>query len=229
MATKEELPQRQPRRRGRSLLYIIAAVIGIVVIALAIGLGVGLTRRHQNNDDTDNNNNNNNDAGSSNTSTSPPSSSPTSSPDPNDPMGNVTSAVTPYAHGVWQPPVNATWQIVLLNPLQIDLTSNYITPNVDVWDIDMFTNKPETINHLHQLGKRVICYFSAGSYEPGRPDSNQFLESDKGNVLKGWEEERWLNINSDNVRKIMANRIKLAHQMGCDAIDPDNVDGYVCP
>lgn len=48
-----------------------------------------------------------------------------------------------------------------------------------------------------------------------------------GNPLDGWPNEKWLNINSANVRSIMTKRIQLASSMGCDAVDPDNVDGYV--
>lgn len=66
------------------------------------------------------------------------------------------------------------------------------------------------------------------SYEPYRPDSKQFKSDDMGSVMEGWEDEKWLKTNSANVRKIMAARIALAATKGCDAIDPDNVDGYVC-
>jgi hypothetical protein len=46
-------------------------------------------------------------------------------------------------------------------------------------------------------------------------------------VLIGWEKEKWLNLNSDNVRQIMAKRLELAAEKGCDAVDPDNMDAYV--
>jgi hypothetical protein len=88
---------------------------------------------------------------------------------------------------------------------------------------------PSAIAALHTAGKKVICYFSAGSYEDGRPDSGQFKASDKGKELDGWPGEYWLNTKSTNVQNIMSNRIALAAKMGCDAIDPDNVDAYVSP
>lgn len=72
----------------------------------------------------------------------------------------------------------------------------------------------------------MICYFSAGSYEPYRPDSSVFLPSDLGADLDGWPDEKWLDIRSANVRSIMAARIQLAASKGCDAVDPDNVDGF---
>ena len=39
--------------------------------------------------------------------------------------------------------------------------------------------------------------------------------------------EKWLDLNSENVRRIMSKRIELAAEKGFDAIDPDNIDGYV--
>ena len=80
-----------------------------------------------------------------------------------------------------------------------------------------------TINTLKRLNKTVICYFSGGTYEPGRPDSNLFASADMGLRLLEWPSEKWLKISNPNVRRIMADRIKLAHDKGCDAIDPDNV------
>lgn len=62
----------------------------------------------------------------------------------------------------WQPAVNATWQIVLLNPLKMDLSRPAVTPDVDVYDIDLFDNTDNgtstaTIDALHRIGKKVVC------------------------------------------------------------------------
>ncbi|KAM7186128.1 Glycoside hydrolase superfamily [Naviculisporaceae sp. PSN 640] len=129
---------------------------------------------------------------------------------------------------VWQPAVNTTWQIILSQELNIDNANPSVTPDVEVFDIDMFLHQNTTvIDSLHKLNKKVICYFSAGSYEPYRPDSYKFQDSDMGNDLNGWPDEKWLNISSPHVREIMADRIVIAASMGCDAIDPDNMDGYL--
>jgi hypothetical protein len=134
---------------------------------------------------------------------------------------------TPANLKIWKPTVGQTWQIVLLQPITLDPAATSVTPNVDIYDIDLFTNNQSTIDALHRMGKKVICYFSAGSYEPNRPDSNQFKEKDQGKGLEGWPGERWLKLDSANVRNIMSKRIDLAAQKKCDAIDPDNVDGFV--
>jgi hypothetical protein len=133
---------------------------------------------------------------------------------------------TPASAKVWTPKVGQSWQIVLISPIKIDPDATSIEPDVDIYDIDLFTNPQSTIDTLHRLGKKVICYFSAGSFEPNRPDSGEFKESDMGRGLDGWPGERWLALNSANVRSIMSKRIDLAAQKKCDAIDPDNVDAF---
>jgi hypothetical protein len=77
------------------------------------------------------------------------------------------------------------------------------------------------------LGKKVICYFSAGSYESWRSDAKDFSNGDLGNNLDDWPGEKWLKLSSENVRGIMKKRVALAREKRCDAVDPDNVDGYV--
>ncbi|OCL07905.1 glycoside hydrolase family 114 protein, partial [Glonium stellatum] len=99
-------------------------------------------------------------------------------------------------------------------------------PDAPVFDVDMHDTDIQTIAGLKTLGKIVVCYFSAGTYEPWRDDAGSFLPSDLGLALEGWPDERWLKLSSPNVRSIMTARIKRAAGKGCDAIDPDNTDGY---
>lgn len=90
----------------------------------------------------------------------------------------------------------------------------------------MFDNPASTIDELHSLGRKVICYFSAGSYEDWRPDAKSFVDGDYASPLDGWEGENWINTKSANVRKIMTARLELAKSKGCDGVDPDNIDAY---
>jgi hypothetical protein len=119
----------------------------------------------------------------------------------------------------WTPQVSDSWQWQLSGAIN----TSY---DVDVYDIDLFENSAATIQGLHDDGRRVVCYFSAGSYENYRPDSSEFDEAVLGNTLDGWPDERWLDIRSTDVRDIMKARLDLAVQKGCDAVEPDNVDGY---
>ncbi|PWY73155.1 hypothetical protein BO94DRAFT_627669 [Aspergillus sclerotioniger CBS 115572] len=123
---------------------------------------------------------------------------------------------------IWHPPINSTWQIILPTPL----TPRAITPTYQIYDIDLFINDEPIITTLHKSSHKVICYFSAGSYEPHRPDSAHFHASDKGNALPGWDTERWLDTRSPNVRSIMQARLDRAAALGCDGVDPDNVDAF---
>lgn len=127
----------------------------------------------------------------------------------------------------WLPRVHDAWQIVLSDPIKLSANASSITPNVEIFDIDLFENPKSTVDTLHKLDKKAIAYFSAGSYEPGRPDSKDFKPADLGKSMDGWPKEKWLDIRSENVRRIMSQRIELAAQKGFDAVDPDNVDAYV--
>lgn len=136
----------------------------------------------------------------------------------------------PTVRDVWQPAVGAKFDITLNGKVDIS------TVKADIFDLDLFENTGNTvdlnkvdtskIDALHNAGVKVICYFSGGSYEDWRPDVKSFKSSDLGNGLDGWEGENWLNLKSDNVAAIMKQRIAVAAAAGCDAIDPDNMDGY---
>lgn len=139
------------------------------------------------------------------TPTLSPGSTPTPTPSP--------------AGGVWKPALNTSWQWQLNGTLDTSL-------NVAMYDIDLFDNSSSEIVSLKNSGKKVICYYSAGSWENWRPDAGQFPDSVKGNN-NGWPGEKWLDIRRlDVLGPIMSARIDLAKQKGCDGVEPDNVDGY---
>jgi hypothetical protein len=120
----------------------------------------------------------------------------------------------------WRPVPGMSWQIQYSGKPNAAL-------NVQVYNIDLFDTPASTIAQLHADGKKAVCYFSAGSVERWRADARRFPRSTKGRNLKGWAGEKWLDIRRlDILMPIMADRIALAAQKGCDAVDPDNVDGY---
>lgn len=133
----------------------------------------------------------------------------------------------PNRTSIWKPAVGTSWQIILQKAIKLS-NDGAVTPDTEVYDLDVFDNDAETFAKLNSSGIKVICYFSAGSYEDWRDDKGKFEQSDMGKPLDGWPGERWLNVSSPKVRSIMKDRIKLAASKGCLAIDPDNVDGYVC-
>jgi endo-alpha-1,4-polygalactosaminidase (GH114 family) len=176
---------------------IVGALILLVLVAVAVGLGVGLTLGGGGGGS---------DNGGSGGNGNPPGP-------PISPNGTIPA-------GIWKPVAGTTWNYELLN------TVNDTSADAEVWDIDLVNNNQTVIDSLHSAGKRVLCYFSAGSYENWRPDKDEFKDSDLGKDLHGWEGERWLNTNSENVRKIMQERLDLAVQKKCDGVEPDNVDAY---
>ena len=136
-------------------------------------------------------------------------------------LGNTTTAGAPSSTAsLWQPAVGTKWQIVLQAPI------NETEIDVPVYDIDLFDGTTSIISWAQGKGRKVICYFSAGSYEDWRPDSASFKPEDYGNGLEGWEGEYWLNTSSANARNIMLARLDQAAKKGCDGVDPDNIDGY---
>ncbi len=131
-----------------------------------------------------------------------------------------TLALPPEYNVTWyKPTTDTSWQWQLTGTIN----SSY---NVDVYDIDLFETSKETIEALQSDGKKVICYFSAGSFEDWREDKDEFPIEALGNDLDGWDGEKWLDIRNLKVREIMENRLDLAKSKGCDGVEPDNIDGY---
>ncbi len=164
----------------------------------------------------------------SKTTVTPTSSTSTVSPTAVTAIAGASSATSLIASAAgagstasyWKPVAGTTWQIELS-----DVVSDF-TYAADVFDVDLFDTPTSTINTLHGNGKKVICYFSAGTYEDWRSDASSFTSADKGSTVDGWAGEWWLQTKSTNVRNIMTARIQLALTKGCDGVDPDNVDGY---
>ena len=120
----------------------------------------------------------------------------------------------------WKPVPGTHWQIQLSGTIDTSF-------DVQMYDVDLFDAPQATIDLLHSQGRKVVCYYSAGSWEDWRPDAGDFPTDVLGNDLEGWLGEKWLDIRRlDVLAPIMSARLDLAVQKGCDGVDPDNVDGY---
>ena len=111
----------------------------------------------------------------------------------------------------------------------ISLSKPGIAPQAGIsnYEIDLFDVPQPTIDSLHAADGYVICYFSAGTFEDWRPDAARFPESVLGRDNVGWPGERWLDIRQREIlAPIFGARLDLAVQKHCDAVDPDNVDGF---
>ena len=79
----------------------------------------------------------------------------------------------------WTPGPGVTWQIQLLGDLDIGR-------DVAVYDVDLLDTAQPTIDRLHADGRRVVCYFSAGSHEDWRTDAADYPAVVLGLPLEGW-------------------------------------------
>lgn len=144
---------------------------------------------------------------SSSATTPTPTPTPTPAPTP-----------TPTA-GLYIPAQKTTWQWQLTGTIDQSV-------DAEMFDIDLWDTPAATIASLKQKGKKVICYYSAGSYENWRPDAQDFPTSVLGKS-NGWAGEKWLDIrNLAALGPIMEKRMDMAKAKGCDGLEPDNVDGY---
>ncbi len=119
----------------------------------------------------------------------------------------------------WRPAVEDTWQW----QLQGELNTGY---DVDVYDVDVLDTSAETIADLHGDGRRVVCYFSAGTWESFRDDADAYPDDVMGAPVEGFADERWLDVRDDAVRAVATDRLDLAREKRCDGVEPDNVDGW---
>jgi hypothetical protein len=120
----------------------------------------------------------------------------------------------------WQPEPGTSWQWQLTG----DIDTTY---DVDMYDLDLYLIQKEQIEKLHAQHRVVICYFSAGSWENWRADADDFPETVIGRPLEEWPDESWLDVRQiDALTPFMEARLDLAVALGCDGVEPDNVDGY---
>lgn len=149
---------------------------------------------------------------------------PAMSPTQPVPSGGATGPLpaAPPTPGHWQPAKGMSWQ------WQLDGEPIDTSVDAQVYDVDLFETPADTVRQLHDQGRKVICYFSAGSWEPYRPDAGDYPESVKGGAIEGWPDERWLDIRQlDVLRPLIAARLDLCAAKGADGAEPDWMDSYV--
>jgi hypothetical protein len=120
----------------------------------------------------------------------------------------------------WQPSGELTWQMQFSGRIDKSVKA-------DAYDIDAFESSATVVAKLHGLGRHVVCYIDAGSWENFRPDANRYPASVKGRVMDGWPAERWLDIRQiDVLGPILDDRLAMCAAKGFDGVEFDNVDGY---
>lgn len=157
--------------------------------------------------------------------------------------GHITVTTAKVTTTWAKPAATAAFQVVLKNSIEVRPEAG-----IDVYDIDL-DSSPATFRALQDAKKYIVCYFSAGTSEVYRKDVGCFnhkmgsQDYGKGyssllihyvvrichegcNFGGEFPDEFWLNTTSPKVRRIMQSRIQYAKDQGCNAIDPDNMDGY---
>jgi len=128
----------------------------------------------------------------------------------------------------WRPKIGQKIQVILdRRVVKLDPDEPLVPGNAEIFDVDLFDTPKETFDVLHAKGKRILCYFSGGGSESWRPDYKSIKKSDMGDDMPKWPGEKYLNLRSPTVWKFMQNRVKMAYNKGCDAIDPDNVGKFM--
>jgi hypothetical protein len=94
------------------------------------------------------------------------------------------------------------------------------------------------VSAIHTDGDHVLCYVSAGTYEPFRPDAQSYVDFDQacgncliGKPVAGFRDEHWLDIRDDQGQRTfilskLAARVDRCKADGFDAVEFDNVEGY---
>lgn len=122
--------------------------------------------------------------------------------------------------GWYKPQAGTSWQWQLSGTVN----TGY---DVDVYDIDLVDTSQSKIDTIHGKGAKVICYFSAGTWEDYRDDADEFPQVVIGKTLEDWPDEKWLDVSEyEKFSAVMEARLDLAVDKKCDGVEPDNVDGY---
>lgn len=117
-------------------------------------------------------------------------------------------------------PPGLTWQIQLSGKVDTSVKAQ-------VFDIDLLTNSRFMVRSLRSKGRRVLCYFSAGTNESFRSRSQQYPASTRGNALTDYPDEQWLDIRRiARLRPLIERRLDSCKRSGFVGADFDNVDGY---
>lgn len=74
----------------------------------------------------------------------------------------------------------------------------------------------------------MICYFNGGAVQDWDTDKDEFPAAAVGKSLNPpYKDEQYLNIKNTEVVGLMKKRLDHAAAIGCDGVDPDNIDAWV--
>jgi hypothetical protein len=123
----------------------------------------------------------------------------------------------------WVPKPGLTWSYSIAHKDDVILSRTEEVITID------FQKKKELIDKLHNKGKKVVCYFSGGTIEKHRDDIDDYyavkgLIKDK-NAFTEWD-ELWLDYRMPEIKPLIRNRMKIAIDKNCDALEVDCLGAY---
>lgn len=85
------------------------------------------------------------------------------------------------------------------------------------------------LTEVQDAGAIVLCYFNAGAVQYTDCDWSDWNTDGlfNGKIVENYDQERYVDVTDETVIELQKARIDLAHSIGCDGIDPDNIDTYV--
>ncbi|KAI3401083.1 hypothetical protein diail_228 [Diaporthe ilicicola] len=120
------------------------------------------------------------------------------------------------------------WQINIQNP--VDPRAGIQPADAKVIDVDLFqaSKDPTLIPTLHAAGVTVLCYFNLGAVQTTDCDYSSWNNDGlmKGQVVENYSQEKYVDVTDPTVLELHKARVDLAHSIGCDGLDPDNIDTY---
>ncbi|KAK4163876.1 glycoside hydrolase superfamily [Cladorrhinum sp. PSN259] len=138
----------------------------------------------------------------------------------------LTSAAVPSG---FKPGVK--WQIEIQSPLKT--TGSLVPSDAVVWDIDLYfaAKNKDTIPYIRSQipGAIIMCYFNAGLVQLSDCDYDS-VWANSGLISTphpDFPDERFVDVRKQQAIELIQKRITLANQIGCDAVDPDNIDTYI--
>ncbi len=140
-------------------------------------------------------------------------------PEQGTPLGNTASTIRlpPAGEVAWD------WQIGASSDSDIR-----VAPGLRLIDVDGFEVSAARIAELRKQGLYTVCYIDAGSYEPGRPDSDRYPASLKIQQDPDWPAEYFLDVTdifkpNSVLASILTDRMRMCRDKGFDALEPDNL------
>ncbi len=130
------------------------------------------------------------------------------------------------ADGQWWRPANTeiVWDIQLLAP---PVPQNI--PAIDMMVVDLFDTPVATVRALQAKKIRVVCYLNAGAWEDWRLDAPLFPSNLIGAPREKQKGQKWLDIRQPALRPLIESRLDLCRDMGFDAVQVNNVNGFEHP